>query len=351
MSNSKVRGSIFSLFRRRERPDGTNVEDADPPDKSGKAPWTEAVEEDDPLFEGGHPDDAIIIILGPTGVGKSTFINEYFGKEVTHVSDGMVSCTQQISYHPHILSDSHPTSPGRRLVLIDTPGFDDTYNTEYETFRRICVSLASTYDNQLRVASVLYLNSVTQKRMFGSMRLDYELFRELCGKQAAHLVTMATTHWDTAELESPHIGNARENEFKTRFWKDILDAGATLERVQDYTVDPERIVDEILRKAQEKELKTMELQIQQELVDKWKRLPETEAGKKLRWTLEQFEDRLKEVEANPEKQRQKMKEVKEQLDALEVPWKDRVRDVFRFSKKGGSSKRIETMESNSSTLN
>jgi hypothetical protein len=72
-------------------------------------------------------------------------INAYMGKEVTAVSDCMESCTKQISYHPQVLPDTHPTCPGRRVVLIDTPGFDDTYSPPNETLRMVSVTaLAST---------------------------------------------------------------------------------------------------------------------------------------------------------------------------------------------------------------
>lgn len=175
--------------------------------------------------------------------------------------------------------------------------------------------------------------------MLGSTRMDYELFRELCGKRASTLVTMATTHWDIAELEATGVGITRENEFRTKFWSDILNAGASLERIQDYGSDPKRIINGILAKAQEKEVRKMELQIQEELVDKKKRIPETEAGKKLRYTLEELEKMMKEAPTlDLEQQRQKMASVQEQLEALKVPLLMRFKGAFQI-KRGSSSKK------------
>ena len=196
-----------------------------------------------------------------------------------------------------------------------------------------------SYDHDLKVGSVLYINSVSQKRMFGSMRLDFEMFSEICGKRACPSVTVATTHWDSAELEAVGAGLSREEEFRTNFWKDIIEAGASLERIQDYESDPERIIDGILLKAQEKDVHTRALQIQEELVEKEKFLAETEAAKKLRFSLADIMELLKVTPASAdlEQYRKKMADVQEQLEALHVPFLEKVKGVFRL--KRGNSRR------------
>lgn len=37
----------------------------------------------------------------------------------------------------HYIVDKHPFDDDRRLILVDTPGFDDTYNDDAEILRRI----------------------------------------------------------------------------------------------------------------------------------------------------------------------------------------------------------------------
>jgi FtsZ-binding cell division protein ZapB len=151
---------------------------------------------------------------------------------------------------------------------------------------------------------------------------------------------MATTHWDSAELESPGAGDSREGEFRTKFWKDILDEGAVLERIEDYNSDPDRIIDEILRKAQETEIRKRGLQIQEELVDKEKKLTDTEAGKKLRYTLEEIKEILKQAPVQSmEEQRQAMVNVQEQLDNFETRWFDKLKGAFGRLKRGSVSRR------------
>jgi hypothetical protein len=59
------------------------------------------------------------------------------GRDVTRVSHDINSCTQKIE--PFIIA--HPNEP-RRIVLVDTPGFDDTFLDDREILRRIAIWLA-----------------------------------------------------------------------------------------------------------------------------------------------------------------------------------------------------------------
>jgi hypothetical protein len=71
------------------------------------------------------------------------FINEYLGKNAMAVNHGLKSCTQEIECTTITLPADHETWPNRRLVLVDTPGFNDTQRGEWEILRKISVWLAS----------------------------------------------------------------------------------------------------------------------------------------------------------------------------------------------------------------
>ena len=57
------------------------------------------------------------------------------------VGHDVSSCTSRIQYaiidDPSLLKD-------RRIIIVDTPGFDDTYEDDVEILRRIAVWLASS---------------------------------------------------------------------------------------------------------------------------------------------------------------------------------------------------------------
>ena len=54
------------------------------------------------------------------------------------VGHELQSCTSSLQ---HVIIP-HPTDEGRRIVLVDTPGFDDTYVGDAEILRRIALWLA-----------------------------------------------------------------------------------------------------------------------------------------------------------------------------------------------------------------
>ena len=66
------------------------------------------------------------------------------GKNTVIVGHDLKSCTAQLT--PVIWSIDKPAHvQGKRLILVDTPGFDDTYMSDSEILRRIALWLASSY--------------------------------------------------------------------------------------------------------------------------------------------------------------------------------------------------------------
>ena len=61
------------------------------------------------------------------------------GRDVAGVSDDINSCTQKIE--PFIITRANDP---RRIVLVDTPGFDDTYLDDTEVLRRISIWMANS---------------------------------------------------------------------------------------------------------------------------------------------------------------------------------------------------------------
>ena len=59
------------------------------------------------------------------------------------VGHDITSCTSTLQY---AIVDNLSTRKleGRRVIIVDTPGFDDTYEDDVEILRRIAVWLASS---------------------------------------------------------------------------------------------------------------------------------------------------------------------------------------------------------------
>ena len=60
------------------------------------------------------------------------------------VGHGIFSCTSTLQYAIIDNIDNPPPCRGHRVIIVDTPGFDDTYVDDVEILRRIAVWLASS---------------------------------------------------------------------------------------------------------------------------------------------------------------------------------------------------------------
>ncbi|KAG6820499.1 hypothetical protein H0H93_016306 [Arthromyces matolae] len=215
--------------------------------------------------------------MGPSGSGKSTFINILIGQEVASVGHELQSHTAHIQH----FTLTHPDYPNRRIVIIDTPGFDDTSVDDREILRRIAVWLARSYDANMRLAGIIYLHEITQPRMLGTSRKNLDLFAKLCGPEAIRNVILITTKW--SDLPRHDVGEARESQLKAEHWKHMVDMGSRIHRFDGKQRSARRIVNYILAKEP-----LDALQIQTELVNIGELLAETEAGRTLRFTLQEL---------------------------------------------------------------
>jgi hypothetical protein len=72
------------------------------------------------------------------------FINTLLGEDHMLVGHEMTSCTSKLEYFVIDPIPNQPRLKGRRVVIVDTPGFDDTYQDDVEILRRVAVWLASS---------------------------------------------------------------------------------------------------------------------------------------------------------------------------------------------------------------
>ncbi|KAH8160679.1 hypothetical protein CIB48_g7566 [Xylaria polymorpha] len=85
------------------------------------------------------PDDKFFLVMGITGCGKSAFVSHCTGKHVT-TSSGLYSCTDLIDVYDFMFN-------GRRIHLIDTPGFNDTNRSDIEILGVLASWLGASYGN------------------------------------------------------------------------------------------------------------------------------------------------------------------------------------------------------------
>lgn len=194
----------------------------------------------------------------------------------------------------------------RRVVLIDTPGFDDSNRTDTEILQGISVHLSQTYEDGIKLSGIIYLHRITDTRMTGSSLKNLQLFKALCGENFYGHVVLATTMWD--ELDEFSLSHdkaiAREKELvdKSSWWGYMVHRGSKVFRHTGNTESALQVVSYLVDLGS-----TAVLDIQREMVDENRNLENTSAGmvvqKELQEQAARYEKKLAELH-------------KAQLDAL-----------------------------------
>ena len=141
------------------------------------------------LRERGRP--VTILVVGPTGSGKSTLINAMFGKDVAQVGHGARAVTSNI--HPY-----EGRYKGVKIKVYDTIGFGDTEgNTDFDILKQI-----DEHDKYDLILVCTKLEDRANRRMFSSLAsvLHKEMWKRIVVvlTQANRFITL-----DSAMSEGP----------------------------------------------------------------------------------------------------------------------------------------------------
>jgi len=203
----------------------------------GYRPYTPRKQADG-FVEDPKETDFIVAIIGPTGSGKSTFINALIGREVASVGDDLESHTAQIGHFAFFDSNF----PDRRIIVIDTPGLDDMRTDDREILGRISTWLARSYDSKMKLAGVVYLHDIHHDQMHITGKA-LSMIESLCGVEGVRKVVLATTMWSEVSQDA---GGRRENILRAKYWKYMLDRGSTITRFDGKQRSAQEIVNSVL---------------------------------------------------------------------------------------------------------
>lgn len=242
--------------------------------------------------------------MGATGSGKTSFINMASGSAL-RIGSNLESCTAEVQLADEFVIDKRP------IVLIDTPGFDDTNKSDTDILKLIAAFLATAYESGSTLAGVIYIHRISDKRFSGISGRNFKMFRELCGDKTLENVILVTNMWGEVTRE---VGEARENELKTNFFKPVLDKGARLSRHHNTIKSAHDIIRSIMKN------RPLPLQIQTELVTEGKDIAHTAAGevinKELNEAIRRHQAELKTVqEEMMQALKDKDEETRQELEA------------------------------------
>jgi GTPase Era involved in 16S rRNA processing len=175
--------------------------------------------------------DVIVLIIGLSGVGKSTFINAAARKDAVIIGHDLESGTKKVQ--PVVVP--YPGDPTRRVVLVDTPGFDDTWVGDIQILKQIVEWVDRSCAQGMKLVGIIYLHDISQPRV-ASAKESLNMFQN---RNTVKNVILATTKWDVVK---PELGRQREQQLP-QHWK-----GSDIVRFNDTPTSAREIVELILKK-------------------------------------------------------------------------------------------------------
>lgn len=215
------------------------------------------------------PDDIFIAVMGMTGAGKSSFIEHCTKPPERLSSDGLFSCTSRVSIHTTVIG-------GHTVHLLDTPGFNDSRQSDSKVLQELAYWLTAAYERDIRLSGIIYLHCITNNRLPGTAVRALNVFKKMCGTEAFKGVILATTMWDMVSMEDLAKAEKRHEDFYEKIRSDIIERGGKLVRLSAVEIDAVKILHHIVQKN-----RRLTLEFQRQLVDENRLMYETEAGQLL----------------------------------------------------------------------
>ncbi|KAI6123083.1 P-loop containing nucleoside triphosphate hydrolase protein [Pisolithus croceorrhizus] len=263
------------------------------------------------------PDERVIVVMGCTGTGKSSFIRNAVPPELSgsvRVGNSLQSETTKVQPIGWVNND------GVKIKLVDTPGFDDSRKgmTDTKVLKMIAGFLEKEYRRTTsRVTGLIYVHRISDTRVGGTPQNNLRIFQKLCGQNSLKNVAIITTMWDMVTADE---GQRRERELRSEpnLFKPLLEEGAGMARYDGTRQSASGIIDYLLGKE------STTVQIVHELVEEQKPLEETAAGAELRDIinehLEKYKAELQEkVKCDVEEMKKEM-EIERRKAEQEILW-------------------------------
>ncbi|GAB1310769.1 GTP-binding protein A [Madurella fahalii] len=272
--------------------------------------------------------------MGVTGAGKSTFISLLADQHV-EVGHGLQSSTVNAGYY------SFKHSPTTTVVLVDTPGFDDTTRSDADILKEVAYMLADLRRNKsYRLLGIIYLHRITDPRFSGSALKNLRVLEKLCGPSSFGSVVFATTMWGNVPKQAdgtfaPALLQREAELKKPEFWGRMLQEGSRMTCHTGTAESARQIVDMLVKQNSD-----VRLDIQREMVDESKKLDETEAGKyvqremleaKKRYERELLDLQESIAEATKERDEEALRALEFEKEAAETRAAEVARDSQRLN--------------------
>lgn len=204
---------------------------------------------------------------------------------------------------------------GRKILLLDTPGFDDSAVGNLEVLNEIASNLYTfaLERHEFETQGVIFLHDISENRFAGSQRKTLEILTALCGPKGLKNCVIGTTMWSPSDTARFRNEDTREKDLLRSHWKGILKTTRIPENDRNAVVG---IINDIL--AQPPVL----LQVQEEMLKPPHTLETTTAGKT---AIPEGRAEAEQLRREFEDQQRVFKEQGEQLQAEFKREKEKIR--------------------------
>ncbi|KAI6118077.1 hypothetical protein F5141DRAFT_600191 [Pisolithus sp. B1] len=242
-----------------------------------------------------------IVIMGPTGSGKSSFINALVPPKLSSYIQAGHSSESETNEVRHI---EWVNDDGVRIKLVDAPGFDDARegSSDTDVLNMIASFLEKEYKAQTsKLVGLIYMHRVNDIRVGRTSGQNLRMFYKLCGQDSLKNVVIVVTTQNEVTPEEWH----REQELLSSdyLFKSLVDGGAIVRRHDGARGSASEIVNCLLCKEH------ATTQIVRELVHERKTVEETSAGVELQ----------SELRASLQKHRRELEVLGGQLQSATTP--------------------------------
>lgn len=171
------------------------------------------------------------------------------------------------------------------------------------------ISCSARYEAGSKLAGVIYITRISDNRFSGIAGRNFRMFRELCGDTSLQNVILLTNMWGQVTQD---VGEEREEELATKFFKPVLDKGARLARHHNTVESAHDVIRSIMKNV------PVPLRIQRELVDEGRNIDDTAAGaainEELNEKIKKHKEELKSLRDEMEELREKDAEARQEME-------------------------------------
>ncbi|KAF9035460.1 hypothetical protein BJ165DRAFT_1533465 [Panaeolus papilionaceus] len=165
-----------------------------------------------------------LLIVGPTGAGKSTFIEALAQDPSLRISSNKLEgFTQTVNTYTLMNVKRY----AQQIWLVDVPGFADTRISMTNIVSMLKEWMQETGAGDL--GHILYFTPIHSVRLPGSHREVLRTFQALTGAKTAGSITIVTSMWDNLWGDSAtQRAESNFNQLQDTVWKEFVDDGAQI---------------------------------------------------------------------------------------------------------------------------